>query len=128
KPIATSGGYHDSSATTSVFHEHVSGLHKRPWKEPMKHPPRRRGIRRAFGMLKPSIQPGPFIGRIRQRMRKSEIYRGMAQSPHIHSQQTGCDGPNFQGLRRLLYEPPDGSEVCTHTETLANMSRLAREG
>ena len=31
-------------------------------------------------------------------------------------------------LRRLLYEPPDGSEVCTHTESLGILSRLAQDG
>jgi hypothetical protein len=31
-------------------------------------------------------------------------------------------------LRRLLYEPPDGSEVATHGESLAILSRLARGG
>ncbi len=31
-------------------------------------------------------------------------------------------------LRRLLHEPPDGSEVATHTEALAILTRLARDG
>jgi hypothetical protein len=31
-------------------------------------------------------------------------------------------------LRRLLHEPPDGSEVATHGESLAILSRLARDG
>jgi hypothetical protein len=31
-------------------------------------------------------------------------------------------------LRRLLHEPPDGSEVATYTESLAIPSRLARDG
>lgn len=31
-------------------------------------------------------------------------------------------------LRRLLYEPPDGSEVATHGESLAILTRLARDG
>ena len=31
-------------------------------------------------------------------------------------------------LRRLLYEPPDGSEVATRGEALAILSRLARDG
>jgi hypothetical protein len=31
-------------------------------------------------------------------------------------------------LRRLLHEPPSGSEVATHTESLAILTRLARDG
>ena len=31
-------------------------------------------------------------------------------------------------LRRLLHEPPSGSEIATHTEALAILSRLARDG
>ena len=31
-------------------------------------------------------------------------------------------------LRRLLHEPPSGSEVATHTEALAILTRLARDG
>jgi len=31
-------------------------------------------------------------------------------------------------LRRLLHEPPDGSEVATHSEALAILTRLARDG
>jgi hypothetical protein len=31
-------------------------------------------------------------------------------------------------LRRLLHQPPDGSEVATHTEALAILTRLARDG
>lgn len=31
-------------------------------------------------------------------------------------------------LRRLLHEPPNGSEVATHTEALAILTRLARDG
>ena len=31
-------------------------------------------------------------------------------------------------LRRLLYAPPDVSEVATHTEALGLLSRLARGG
>jgi hypothetical protein len=31
-------------------------------------------------------------------------------------------------LRRLLYEPPRGTEVATHSEALAILSRLARDG
>jgi hypothetical protein len=31
-------------------------------------------------------------------------------------------------LRRLLHEPPKGTEVATHTEALAILSRLARDG
>jgi hypothetical protein len=31
-------------------------------------------------------------------------------------------------LRRLLQQPPDGSEVATHTEALAILTRLARDG
>jgi hypothetical protein len=31
-------------------------------------------------------------------------------------------------LRRLLHEPPKGSEVATHGESLAILSRLARDG
>jgi hypothetical protein len=31
-------------------------------------------------------------------------------------------------LRRLLYEPPDGSEVATRGEALALLTRLARDG
>jgi hypothetical protein len=31
-------------------------------------------------------------------------------------------------MRRLLHEPPDGSEVATHTEALAILTRLARDG
>jgi hypothetical protein len=30
-------------------------------------------------------------------------------------------------LRRLLQEPPDGSEVATHSEALAILTRLARD-
>jgi hypothetical protein len=30
-------------------------------------------------------------------------------------------------LRRLLYEPPDGSEVATHGESLAILTQLARD-
>jgi hypothetical protein len=31
-------------------------------------------------------------------------------------------------LRRLLHEPPSGDEVATHTEALAILTRLARDG
>lgn len=31
-------------------------------------------------------------------------------------------------LRRLLHGPPDGSEVASHTEALALLTRLARDG
>jgi len=31
-------------------------------------------------------------------------------------------------LRRLLHEPPSGAEVATHTEALAILTRLARDG
>jgi hypothetical protein len=31
-------------------------------------------------------------------------------------------------LRRLLHEPPKGTEVATHTEALAILTRLARDG
>jgi hypothetical protein len=31
-------------------------------------------------------------------------------------------------LRRLLHQPPDGSEVATHDEALAILTRLARDG
>jgi hypothetical protein len=31
-------------------------------------------------------------------------------------------------LRRLLHEPPRGTEVATHTEALVILSRLARDG
>jgi hypothetical protein len=31
-------------------------------------------------------------------------------------------------LRRLLYEPPDGSEVATYTESLGLLTRSARQG
>lgn len=31
-------------------------------------------------------------------------------------------------LRRLLHEPPSGSEVATHSEAMAILSRLARDG
>jgi hypothetical protein len=31
-------------------------------------------------------------------------------------------------LRRLLHEPPKGTEVATHGESLAILSRLARDG
>ena len=31
-------------------------------------------------------------------------------------------------LRRLLHEPPSGNEVATHSEALAILSRLARDG
>jgi hypothetical protein len=31
-------------------------------------------------------------------------------------------------LRRLLHEPPKGTEVATHAESLAILSRLARDG
>jgi hypothetical protein len=31
-------------------------------------------------------------------------------------------------LRRLLYEPPDVSEIATHRESLAILSNLARAG
>lgn len=31
-------------------------------------------------------------------------------------------------LRRLLHEPPSGSEVATHGEALAILTRLARDG
>ena len=31
-------------------------------------------------------------------------------------------------LRRLLHEPPKGNEVATHSEALAILTRLARDG
>jgi hypothetical protein len=31
-------------------------------------------------------------------------------------------------MRRLLYQPPDGSEAATHGESLALLTRSAREG
>jgi hypothetical protein len=31
-------------------------------------------------------------------------------------------------MRRLLHEPPKGTEVATHTEALAVLTRLARDG
>ena len=31
-------------------------------------------------------------------------------------------------MRRLLHQPPDGSEVATHIESLAILTRLARDG
>jgi hypothetical protein len=31
-------------------------------------------------------------------------------------------------LRHLLHEPPKGNEVATHTESLAILTRLARDG
>ena len=31
-------------------------------------------------------------------------------------------------LRRLLHEPPSGNEVATHSEAMAILSRLARDG
>ena len=31
-------------------------------------------------------------------------------------------------MRRLLHEPPKGTEVATHTEALAILTRLARDG
>jgi len=31
-------------------------------------------------------------------------------------------------MRRLLHEPPSGNEVATHTEALAILTRLARDG
>ena len=31
-------------------------------------------------------------------------------------------------MRRLLHEPPDVSEVATHTEAMAILSNLARDG
>ena len=31
-------------------------------------------------------------------------------------------------MRRLLQEPPSGSEIATHGESLAILSRLARDG
>jgi hypothetical protein len=31
-------------------------------------------------------------------------------------------------LRRLLHEPPSGSEVATHSEAMEILSRLARDG
>jgi hypothetical protein len=31
-------------------------------------------------------------------------------------------------LRRLLHEPPKGTEVATHTEAMTILSRLARDG
>ena len=31
-------------------------------------------------------------------------------------------------LRRLLYEPPKGTEIATHGESLAILSRLAKDG
>ena len=31
-------------------------------------------------------------------------------------------------LRRLLHEPPKGTDVATHTEALTILSRLARDG
>ena len=31
-------------------------------------------------------------------------------------------------LRRLLHEPPKGTEIATHSEALAILTRLARDG
>jgi hypothetical protein len=36
--------------------------------------------------------------------------------------------PRAVHLRRLLYEPPGASEVASHAEALALLSRKAREG
>jgi hypothetical protein len=36
--------------------------------------------------------------------------------------------PRATFLRQLLQEPPSGNEVATHTEALAILTRLARDG